>query len=142
MRTEGLQHGIALRFVECPNGRYMAVQKPVFENLINNALVKTGRVQISRLLGLQQLGVKRWGRDQKPEAQAGRQCLAETAHVNAAVRVARRQGGRRRRVKPQVTVGVVFNHGQADAGRFGAEQRAPGFAHQLARGVLKIRQHV
>ena len=88
--------------------------------------LKLGAVQVGCLLGLQQLGVERLGGHQESQPQAGRQHLGERAQVDAALGVARGQGQRRRRVEPQVAVGVVLDDGQAQFG---------GAARQRRRGV-------
>jgi hypothetical protein len=95
------------------------------------------------LLGLQQLGVERGGRDEVAQAQAGREDFGKRAQVQAALRVVGAERGRRRRVaEPQVAVGVVFQQRQAGArGRFG-HGAAARVAHAAAGGVLEVGQQI
>jgi hypothetical protein len=81
---------------------------------VDDALVEAGRVQIGRLLGLQQLRKEARRRDRVAEAQARREHLRERAEVDRAVAPARRQRRRRRRVEPEVAVRVVLDQRQAD----------------------------
>ena len=120
----------------------MAVNEAVFQHLGHDALVEAGRVQVGRLLGLQQLGVQRLGGHQVAQAQAGRQDFGKRTQVHRAVGVARRQRGGGRCVEPQVTVGVVFNDGQAHFGGHSGHGGAARFGHGAAGGVLEVGQQV
>jgi hypothetical protein len=57
-------------------------------------------------------------------------------------RVAGGQGRGRRRVKPQVAIGVVLDQRQAQLGRLGHQRCAARLAHGAPGGVLEIGQHV
>ena len=120
----------------------MALKKAVLHGFDHHALVETGGVQVCGLLGLQQLGVQRLGRDQKAQPQAGREGLGERPHVDAAAGVARGQRQGRRRIKPQVAVGVVFHDGQTQTCGGGAQCHATRLAHAAAGRVLEVGQYI
>jgi hypothetical protein len=120
----------------------MALQEAALEHLSHHALVEAGGVQVGRLLGLQQFGEHRLGRDHIAQAQARCQHLGERAQVDAALGVARRQRARRRVVEPQVAVGVVLDQRQVQCGGLLHQRGAARFAHGAACGVLEVGQHV
>ncbi len=120
----------------------MALDEAVFQYFGHHPLVEAGRVQVGSLFGLQQFGVKRFGGNQVTQAQTWRQNFRKRAQINAAVRVARAQRWRRRGVKPQVTIRVVFDDRQAGiSGHFGHGCTSL-FGHGAARGILEVGQQV
>ncbi len=120
----------------------MALDEAVFEHFGHHALVEAGRVQVGRLFGLQELGVKRRGCDQITQTQAGGQDFGKRAQIHAAFRMARAERGRGRRVKPQVAVGVVFDDRQARLDSHLGHGGAALFGHGAARGVLEVGQQI
>ena len=120
----------------------MLVEKAVLDHLGHHALVEAGRVQIGRLLGLQQLGIQRGRRDEVAQAQAGRQDFAERAQIHHALGPARQQGRRRRLLEPQLAIGVVLDDGQAELAADGDHLLAARFVHGAAGGVLEVGQQV
>ena len=120
----------------------MPVQESVLQHLGHHTLVEAGAVQVSRLLGLQQLRHDGLGRHHEAEAKTGCQHLRKRSQVDAALGVARGQRRWRRVVKPQITIRVVFHQGQTDGGRTLHQGRAARLAHAAARGVLEVGQHI
>ena len=109
---------------------------------MHHPLVDAGRVQVGRLLGLQQLGVQHGRRHQVAQAEARRQHLAEAAEVQHALGPVRCQRRGRRGVEPQVAIRVVFDQRHAH-GLGGRQQgQAPRGRQHPAGGVLEVGQQV
>ena len=135
-------HGITLCFVQRTDGGHMLRQKAVLDDLKHHALVEAGGVQVGRLFGLQELGVKVSRRYDITQPQTRRQHLGKRTEVDGHLARRSRQGWRGWRVKPQVAIGVVFNDGQTQLCRFGDQGQAPRCAQAAAAGVLKVGQQV
>jgi hypothetical protein len=91
-------------------------RKPSLHHLHHHALVEAGRVQVGRLLGLQQLGIHGFGRHHESPA-AGR---APAPWKMSPGRCSRRGCARSMAAagaiaKPQVAIGVVFDDRQASS---------------------------
>jgi hypothetical protein len=117
MQLQGVAHGVALGLVARPDARHMLLQEAVLDDLVRQALIEDGRVQVSGLFGLQQLGEQRRWRHHITQPQTGRQDLGEGPQVNRPIAHARGHGRRWRSVKPEVAVRVVFDDGQAQRER-------------------------
>ena len=120
----------------------MLAQEAVLDDLVHHALVEARRVQVGSLFGLQQLGIQKPGRHQVAHPQARRQHLGERSQVDRRITGPRGQGRRRRLIEPQVTVGVVFDDGQAECRRFIHQFETPRRTQATAAGVLEVRQQI
>jgi c-type cytochrome biogenesis protein CcmF len=135
-------HRIALRAIAHANRRHVLVEEPVAHDFVHHALVEARRVQVRCLLGLQQLGHQLHRRHDVAEAKARRQHFGKRAEVDAALGPPRGHRGRRRRVEPQVAVGVVFDQRHSGGARRVHQRLTPCMRDHAAGGVLKIRQQV
>ena len=135
-------HRIALRLVACAHGRQVSVEQTGADDLVGHALVEAGRVQVGRLLGLQQLRVQRARRHHVAQPQPRRQHLGEGAEVDAALARRGTHGRRRRCVVPQLAIGVVFDQRQSGTGSRLHQLEPARASHAAPAGVLEIGQQV
>ena len=135
-------HRVALHAVARADRRHMIAQEAVLDHLVHDALVEAGRVQVGRLLGLQQLGEQRRRRQQVAQPQPRRQHLAEGAEVDRVVAERGRDRRRRRGVVPEVAVGVVLDHRQPVRARRLGERDAARRRQTAPARVLEVGQQV
>ncbi|EWS52883.1 hypothetical protein X551_04325 [Methylibium sp. T29] len=142
MRAQRRRHRVALRGMARAHGRHMAIEQAVSHDLVDDALVEARRVQVGRLLDLQQLRIQRRRRHHIPQPQAGREDLRERAEVDRALRPARGQRRRWRGVEPQLAIGVVLDQRQRSRLRRRHQGLATGLRDHPPGRVLEVRQQV
>mmetsp|Transcript_5286 Transcript_5286/g.19871 ORF Transcript_5286/g.19871 Transcript_5286/m.19871 type:complete len:454 (-) Transcript_5286:714-2075(-) len=142
MAAQRRRHGVAVGLVAGADRRNVCLQEAVADHLVHHALVEARRVQVGRLLGLQQLRIQLRRSDQIAQAETGRQHLGERAEVERTLGPQAGQRRGRRLVEPQVAVGVVLDDRHTHAAGGFDNGLATGGTHHPPGRVLVIRQQV